>query len=110
VHNLMRTHGSEGATEPGRGGPRPVGPAHSGGRFGPVFLAPEGSSTLKPWRRRHSTGREPFAPGGHPQAREREEGDLWREIVHLEGSTLSWRRRKTPSEGKPWSTVLCPAP
>jgi hypothetical protein len=24
-----------------------------------------------------------------------------REIVHLEGSTLSWRRRKTPSEGKP---------
>jgi hypothetical protein len=32
---------------------------------------------------------------------EREEGDLRREIVHLEGSTLSWRRRKTPSEGKP---------
>jgi hypothetical protein len=26
VHNLMRTHGSEGATELGRGGPRPVGP------------------------------------------------------------------------------------
>jgi hypothetical protein len=26
MHNLMRTHGSEGATEPGRGGPRPVGP------------------------------------------------------------------------------------
>jgi hypothetical protein len=42
VHNLMRTHGSKGATEPGRGGPRPVGPAHFGGRFGPVFLAPEG--------------------------------------------------------------------
>jgi hypothetical protein len=32
---------------------------------------------------------------------EREEGDLWREINHLEGSTLTWRRRKTPSEGKP---------
>jgi hypothetical protein len=32
---------------------------------------------------------------------EREEGDLRREIVHLEGSTLTWRRRKTPSEGKP---------
>jgi hypothetical protein len=33
VHNYMRTHGSEGATEPGRGGPRPVGPhqsAHAG--------------------------------------------------------------------------------
>jgi hypothetical protein len=30
-----------------------------------------------------------------------EEEDLRREIVHLEGSTLSWRRRKTTSEGKP---------
>jgi hypothetical protein len=37
----------------------------------PPFLAPEGSSTVKPWRRRHSQRREPFAPGGHPQARER---------------------------------------
>jgi hypothetical protein len=32
---------------------------------------------------------------------EREEEHLWREINHLEGSTLSWRRRKTPPEGKP---------
>jgi hypothetical protein len=32
---------------------------------------------------------------------EREEGDLQREINHLEGSTLLWRRRKTPSDGKP---------
>jgi hypothetical protein len=64
------------------------------------FLAPEGSSTLKPWRRRHSIEREPFAPGGHHKL-EREEEDLWREINHLEGSTLSWRIRKTPSEGKP---------
>jgi hypothetical protein len=32
---------------------------------------------------------------------EREEEDLRREIVHLEGSTRTWRRRKTPSEGKP---------
>jgi hypothetical protein len=31
----------------------------------------------------------------------REEGDLRRDIVHLEGSTHKWRRRKTPSEGKP---------
>jgi hypothetical protein len=32
---------------------------------------------------------------------ERGEEDIWREINHLEGSTLSWRRRKTPSDGKP---------
>jgi hypothetical protein len=30
---------------------------------------------------------------------EREEGDLRREINHLERSTHKWRRRKTPSEG-----------
>jgi hypothetical protein len=30
---------------------------------------------------------------------ETEEGDLWREINHLKGSTHKWRRRKTPSEG-----------
>jgi hypothetical protein len=48
-----------------------LGPAHSRGRFGPPFLAPEGSLTLKPWRRRHLQRREPFVPGGHPQARER---------------------------------------
>jgi hypothetical protein len=30
---------------------------------------------------------------------EREEGDLRREINHLEGSTHKWRRRKTQSEG-----------
>jgi hypothetical protein len=76
VHNHLRTHGSEGATELGRDGPRPAGPAHFGGLFGPPFLAPEGSSTLKPWRHRHSTGRESFAPGGHPQARERGGGSL----------------------------------
>jgi hypothetical protein len=27
MHNHMRTHGSEGATEPGRDGPGPVGPS-----------------------------------------------------------------------------------
>jgi hypothetical protein len=61
------------------GRPRPAGPAHFRDPFGPPFLAPEGSSTLKPWRRRHSQGREPFVPRDHPQAREREgsspEGD-----------------------------------
>jgi hypothetical protein len=81
------------------GRPKPAGPAHFWRRFGPPFLAPEGSSTLKPWRHRHSQGGEPFSPGGHPQSREREKGDLRREINHLEGSTHKWRRRKTPSEG-----------
>jgi hypothetical protein len=103
VHKCMRTHGSEGATEPGRTRPTPdVGSP-------PPFLALEGFSTLKPWRCRHSRGGEPFVPEAHPQARE-EEGDLWRGIDHLEGSTHKWRRRKTPSEGWPWSTVLCLAP
>jgi hypothetical protein len=41
---------------------------------------------------------------------EREEGDLRREINHLEGSTHKWRRKKTPLEGWPWWTVLCSAP
>jgi hypothetical protein len=68
---------SEGATEPGRDGPGPVGPSRpawptSGVGSAPPFLAPEGSSTLSPGRRRHSRNREPFAPRGHPQARERE--------------------------------------
>jgi hypothetical protein len=67
MHNHLRTHGSEGATEQGQ----PAGLAHSEGLFGPPFLAPEGSSTLKSWRCRHSQRREPFALGGHPQARER---------------------------------------
>jgi hypothetical protein len=40
---------------------------------------------------------------------EREEGDLQRRIDHLEGSTHKWRR-KTPSDGWPWSTVPCLAP
>jgi hypothetical protein len=43
---------------------------------------------------------ETFAPEAIHKL-EREEEDLRREINHLEGSTLSWRRRKTPSEGKP---------
>jgi hypothetical protein len=39
----------------------------------PPFPCTRGSSTLKPWRHRHLQGREPFAPRGHPQARERRE-------------------------------------
>jgi hypothetical protein len=37
VHNYMRTHESEGATEPGQGGPRPAGPAHSGWPVRPPY-------------------------------------------------------------------------
>jgi hypothetical protein len=74
VHNYMRIHGREGATEPGwpawAGRPKPVGLAHSEGRFGPPFLAPEGPSTLSSWRCCHSEDKEPFTPRGHPQARE----------------------------------------
>jgi hypothetical protein len=57
----MRTHGSEGATEPGRDGPRPGGLAHSRGRFGLLFLALKDPSTLSCWRCHHSQDREPFA-------------------------------------------------
>jgi hypothetical protein len=52
------------SAQAGRLGPLPT-------RFSPPFFAPEESSTLKSWRRRHSRNREPFAPRGHPQARER---------------------------------------
>jgi hypothetical protein len=38
---------------------------------------------------------------GAPKYTVNREQDLRREINHLEGSTLSWRRRKTPTEGKP---------
>jgi hypothetical protein len=69
------------------------------GWFGPPFLAPEGSSTLK------NPGGAAIRSGeshSHQEAihkLEREEGDLRRGIDHLEGSTHKWRRRKTPSEG-----------
>jgi hypothetical protein len=75
------------------GWPRPAGLAHSGGRFGPPFLAPEKFSTLKSWRRRHSQGREPFAPGGHPQARERRE-------ISGGGSTISKEAPTSGEEGR----------
>jgi hypothetical protein len=100
VHNHLRTHGSEGATEPGRDGlgqsaqPTPV----------------VGSAPLPCTRRifnPKTLEAPPFDRGeshSHREAihkLEREEGDLWRGIVHLEGSTHKWRKRKTPSEGKP---------
>jgi hypothetical protein len=79
------------------------------GSVRPPFLAPEGSSTLKPWRRHHSQ-RESHSYQEAIHKLEREEGDLRREIDHLEGNTHKWRRRKTPSEGWPWSMVLCLVP
>jgi hypothetical protein len=76
----------------------------------PPFLAPEGSSTLKSWRRHHLQRRESHSHQEAIHKLEREEGDLRRETNHLEGSTHKWRRRNTPSEGWPWPTVLCLAP
>jgi hypothetical protein len=71
VHKHMRTHRSEGATEPGRDGPGPAGLAHFQDRFSLPFLAPEGSSTQCLGRCHHSHRGETFALRGHPQARER---------------------------------------
>jgi hypothetical protein len=62
VHNDKRTHVREGATEPGRNGPRPVGLAHSRvGSVRPPFLEHEDVSTLSTWRHRHSQ-RESHSP------------------------------------------------
>jgi hypothetical protein len=88
---------------------KPASLAHSGGRFDPSFLAPEGSSTQKSWMHRHSQG-ESHSHQESILKLEREEGNLRRRIDHLEGSTHKWRRRKTPLEASPWSTVLCLAP
>jgi hypothetical protein len=55
---------------------------------------------LKAWALPFDRKRESFAPEAIHKL-ERGEEDLRREINHLEGSTLSWRRRKTSSEGKP---------
>jgi hypothetical protein len=74
VHKCMRAHGSEGAAEPSQDGPGPVGLAQFQGRLSPPFLAPEGSSTLSSWRRRHSQDREPFTPRGYPQVKPEREG------------------------------------
>jgi hypothetical protein len=102
VHNHLRTQGSEGATEPGREGPGPVGLAHFGGRFGPPFPCTQRIFNPKVLEA------PPFAKGRairierpSTRYREREEGDLRRRIDHLEGNTNKWRRRKTLSEASP---------
>jgi hypothetical protein len=43
--------------------------------------------TLKPWRHRHSAGREPYAPGDHPRARERREISGGRSTISKEAPT-----------------------
>jgi hypothetical protein len=103
VYNHTRTHGREGVTEPGRDGPGSVGPSRPAW---PTLRV--GSAPLS----LHPKDIQPLVPGGpaireieshsHREAihkLEREKGDLWRKIDHLERSTLKWRRRKTPSEG-----------
>jgi hypothetical protein len=60
------------------------------GSVRPPFLAPEGPSTLSSWRCCHSQRREPFAPRGHPQARERRE-------IFWEGSLNS---KEAPTSGE----------
>jgi hypothetical protein len=79
------------------------------GRFGPPFLASEGSSTLSPCRRTIHR-RESHSHREAIHKLEREEGDLRRRINQLEGSSHKWRRRKTLSEASPWSMVPCIAP
>jgi hypothetical protein len=68
------------------------------GSVRPPFLALEGFSTLKPGRRRHSQRREPFALGGHPQARERGgrslEGDQAPRRKHPQSGEEGRHRRK----------------
>jgi hypothetical protein len=106
VHNYMRIHKSEGATESGRDGLRLVGPSW------PAWPTPGVGSPPPPFL--HSTDFQPYIRGGaairkteshsHREAihkLEREEGDLRRRIAKLEGSTHKWRRRKTPSEASP---------
>jgi hypothetical protein len=65
VHKDMRTHRSEGATEPGKDGPRPVGPGRPTwstlGSVRPPFLEREDPSTLSTWRHHHSQ-REIYSP------------------------------------------------
>jgi hypothetical protein len=74
------------SAQAGRPGPVP-------GLVWPPFLAPKGSSTLSPWRRCHSRNRDPFAPRGHPQARERRE-------ISGGGSTISKEAPTSGEEGR----------
>jgi hypothetical protein len=78
VQNVKGTHESEGATEPGRDGPRPVSPSRLAWPIPvsvrpPPFLEPEEDGALKSWRRRHSQRERVIRPRDRPEAREEEE-------------------------------------
>jgi hypothetical protein len=100
VHNDKRTHVREGATEPGRNGPRPVGPGRLAwpipGSVRPPFLELEDVSTLNTWRHHHSQRERErereraIRPRDCPQAREREKR---REIIRKKDRST---RRKQP--------------
>jgi hypothetical protein len=105
VHKCMRTHRSEGANEPGRDGPRPVGPIRPACPTSRVGSAPLSV---------HPKDIQPYVPGSaairkgeshsHREAIHklgRVEGDLRGRIAHLEGSTHMWGRGKTPVEASP---------
>jgi hypothetical protein len=109
VHKYMRTHGSEGVTEPGRSAQadRP-GPLR--GLVRSPFSCTKDPSTVSCWRHRHSQDREPFAREAIHKLERGGGRSFGTRIVQLERSTHKWRRRKTPLEASPWSTVPCLAP
>jgi hypothetical protein len=78
------------------GRPKPAGLAHLGVSSAP-FSCTRRSFNLSLWRRHHSQGREPFAPRGHLQAREKR-----REIVQEKDRST---RRKHPQVEKKEDTV-----
>jgi hypothetical protein len=93
VHNHTRTHRSEGATEPSRDGPGPVGPSRparpsSGVGSAPLSLHPK---DLQPYVPRGAAIRKGESHS-HREAIhkiEREEGDLRRRITQLEEAPTS---------------------
>jgi hypothetical protein len=103
--NTWETTGAKGRPNRAR-----MGLAHSGGRFGFLFLTPEDPSTLSCWKCYHSQDREPFSREAIHKLERRGGRSFMRRIAQLEESTHKWRRRKTPSEASPWSTVPCLAP
>jgi hypothetical protein len=100
VHNHLRTHGSEGATEPGPNGPGPVGPGQPAKPTSGVSSAPLSL---------HPKELQPYVPGG-AAIRERESHTHQEAIHKLE---RGWRspegsrppRRKHPQVEKKEDTV-----
>jgi hypothetical protein len=89
------------------GRPMPAGLAHSRGRFGLPFLAPEDHSTLSCWRRHHSQKQGAIRPGGLPQAREKRRGSFARRISYSKeapasGGEVEDRSVRGPVDGRFW--------